>query len=182
VQGSAGRGRGAHTGNLSSTQVPKGPGAPRAARARGRGRGSATWTARGRGRGAAAVNHATNGTHQAAEVSGPGVAKSPFAQLNQQKSVASPFGAQPAQQSPFSKAADGSSNGAKNPFAKPATTMNRQMSGKLGGAGSNAAASMDNSSSMQSYQERFDKVSQPYHDDGKYDYKPYGTNCIAAQN
>ncbi|KAJ5562607.1 SAC3/GANP/Nin1/mts3/eIF-3 p25 [Penicillium sp. DV-2018c] len=161
VQGSAGRGRGAHPGS-SSTHAVRGSGAPRAARARGRGRGSMTWTARGRGRGAAVANNTTNGTHQAAEGSGPGVApgvaNSPFAQLNQQKSVASPFGGQPAQQSPFSKAAGGTGQGAKNPFAKPATAMNRQTSEKFGGAGFNAAGSVDNASLMQSYQERFDKL------------------------
>ncbi|KAJ5146000.1 uncharacterized protein N7515_000564 [Penicillium bovifimosum] len=157
VQGSAGRGRGAHPGN-SSTHAVKGSGAQRATRARGRGRGSATWTARGRGRGAAVVNHTTNGTPQTGEAPGSTVAHSPFAQLNQQKSVASPFGVPSAQQSPFSKAADGTSQGAKNPFAKPATTMNRQTSGKFGGAGFNASGSMGNASSMQSYQERFDKL------------------------
>jgi hypothetical protein len=145
-----------------------------------------TWTARGRGRGAAVANNTTNGTHQAAEGSGPGVApgvaNSPFAQLNQQKSVASPFGGQPAQQSPFSKAAGGTGQGAKNPFAKPATAMNRQTSEKFGGAGFNAAGSVDNASLMQSYQERFDKVSQPYLDDGQPGHGSYETNCIAVEN
>ncbi|KAJ5794841.1 SAC3/GANP/Nin1/mts3/eIF-3 p25 [Penicillium paradoxum] len=155
---SSGRGRGASTGN--STYVARGSGAPRAGRARGRGRGSATWTARGRGRGAGAANYPTNGTHQPTEASGPAVVNSPFAQLNQQKSAPSPFGAQPAQASPFSRVQNGlsSSNVAKNPFAQPTANMNQQPPAKIIGGGSHAVASMDNASMMGSYQERFDRL------------------------
>ncbi|KAJ5685624.1 hypothetical protein N7536_008243 [Penicillium majusculum] len=155
VQGSTGRGRGGHT----STYVPRGSGAPRAARARGRGRGSVTWTARGRGRGAGAANHTANGPQQPAEGPKPGVVNSPFAQSNQQKPVASPFGAQPAQQSPFSRVSNNASasNVAKNPFAQPNITK-QQSSAKFVGGGSNVAASMEHASTLNTYQERFDKL------------------------
>ncbi|KAJ9485033.1 hypothetical protein VN97_g8326 [Penicillium thymicola] len=155
VQGSTGRGRGGHT----STYVPRGSGAPRAARARGRGRGSATWTARGRGRGAGAANHTANGSQLPVEGPKPGVVNSPFAQSDQQKPVASPFGAQPAQQSPFSRVSNNASasNVAKNPFAQPNITK-QQSSAKFVGGGSNVAASMEHASTLNTYQERFDKL------------------------
>ncbi|KAI2740467.1 hypothetical protein DTO013E5_5508 [Penicillium roqueforti] len=155
VPGSTGRGRGGHT----ATYVPRGSSAPRATRARGRGRGSVTWTARGRGRGAGAVNHTANGSQQPAEGLNPGVVSSPFAQSNQQKSVASPFGAQPAQQSPFSRVSNSASasNVAKNPFAQPMNTT-KQKSSKFVGGGSNVAAAMEHASTLNNYQERFDKL------------------------
>ncbi|KAJ6169707.1 hypothetical protein N7497_002550 [Penicillium chrysogenum] len=156
VQGSTGRGRGGHT----STYVPRGSGAPRAARARGRGRGSATWTARGRGRGAGAAGHTVNEPQQPAEGPKPGVVKSPFMQSNQQKAAASPFGAQPAQQSPFSRVSNSASasNVAKNPFAQPTNIAKQQPSTKFVGAGSNVAAAMEHASTLNNYQERFDKL------------------------
>ncbi|KAJ5165124.1 SAC3/GANP/Nin1/mts3/eIF-3 p25 [Penicillium coprophilum] len=159
VQGSTGRGRGGNTGH-TSTYVPRGAGAPRAARARGRGRGSATWTARGRGRGAGAASHIVQGSQQPAEGPKDGVVNSPFAQLNQQKPVVSPFGAQPAQQSPFSKVTNtaSASNVTKNPFAQPTTNMKQQTSKKFVGGGSNTAASMEHASTLSNYQERFDKL------------------------
>ena len=160
MQGSTGRGRGGHT----STYVPRGSGAPRAARARGRGRGSATWTARGRGRGAGAAGHTVNEPQQPAEGPKPGVVKSPFMQSNQQKAAASPFGAQPAQQSPFSRVSNSASasNVAKNPFAQPTNIAKQQPSTKFVGAGSNVAAAMEHASTLNNYQERFDKVSLPF--------------------
>lgn len=168
MQGSTGRGRGGHT----STYVPRGSGAPRAARARGRGRGSMTWTARGRGRGAGAANHTANGSQQPAEGPKPGVVNSPFAQSNQQKPVASPFGAQPAQQSPFSRVSNNASasNVAKNPFAQPNVTK-QQSSAKFVGGGSNVAASMEHASTLNTYQERFDKVSLYFLENGQHDHR-----------
>ncbi|CAI7603231.1 unnamed protein product [Penicillium glandicola] len=159
VQGPTGRGRGGNPGQ-TSTYVPRGSSAPRAARARGRGRGSATWTARGRGRGAGAATHTVNGSQQPAEGPKPGVVNSPFAQSSQQKSVASPFGAQSAQQSPFSKVTNNASasNVAKNPFAQPTHNVKPQSSAKLIGGGSNVAASMEHASTLNNYQERFDKL------------------------
>ncbi|KAJ5360378.1 SAC3/GANP/Nin1/mts3/eIF-3 p25 [Penicillium concentricum] len=159
VQGSTGRGRGVNSGH-TSTYVPRGAGAPRAARARGRGRGSATWTARGRGRGAGAASHILHGTQQPVEGPKPSVVNSPFVQPNQQKPVASPFGAQPAQQSPFSRVTNSASasNVAKNPFAQPANNMKQQSSTKFVGGGSNLAASMEHASTLSNYQERFDKL------------------------
>ncbi|KAJ5518315.1 SAC3/GANP/Nin1/mts3/eIF-3 p25 [Penicillium expansum] len=155
VQSSTGRGRGGPT----STYVPRGAGAPRATRARGRGRGSMTWTARGRGRGAGAATHTVNGSQQPAEGPNPGVVNSPFGQLNQQKPVASPFGAQPAQQSPFSKVSNNASasNVAKNPFAQPTNVTKQQSSAKFVGGGSNVAASTEHASTLSNYQDRFDK-------------------------
>ncbi|KAJ5512580.1 SAC3/GANP/Nin1/mts3/eIF-3 p25 [Penicillium fimorum] len=159
VQGSTGRGRGGNPGH-TPTYVPRGASAPRAARARGRGRGSSTWTARGRGRGAGAASHIAHESQQPAEGPKPGVINSPFAQTNQQKSVASPFGAQPAQQSPFSSVTDSASasNVAKNPFAQPTSNMKQQSSTKFVGGGSNIAASMEHASTLSNYQERFDKL------------------------
>ncbi|KGO68978.1 SAC3/GANP/Nin1/mts3/eIF-3 p25 [Penicillium italicum] len=156
VQGSTGRGRGGHT----STYVPRGAGALRAARARGRGRGSVTWTARGRGRGAGAATHTVNESQQPEEGPKPGVVNSPFGQPIQQKPVASPFGAQPAQQSPFSGVSNNASasNVAKNPFAQPTNIMKQQSSAKFVGGGSNIAASMEHASTLNNYQERFDKL------------------------
>lgn len=174
VPGSTGRGRGGHT----ATYVPRGSSAPRATRARGRGRGSVTWTARGRGRGAGAVNHTANGSQQPAEGLNPGVVSSPFAQSNQQKSVASPFGAQPAQQSPFSRVSNSASasNVAKNPFAQPMNTT-KQKSSKFVGGGSNVAAAMEHASTLNNYQERFDKVSLPFLETGRHDH---GANPICS--
>ncbi|KAJ5199079.1 SAC3/GANP/Nin1/mts3/eIF-3 p25 [Penicillium cf. griseofulvum] len=159
VQGSTGRGRGGNPGH-TTTYVPRGAGAPRATRARGRGRGSMTWTARGRGRGAGAASHIANGSQQPTEGPKPGVVDSPFAQLNQQKSLASPFGAQPAQQSPFSRVTTSASgsNVAKNPFAQPASSAKKLTSTKFIGGGSNIAASMEHASTLNNYQERFDKL------------------------
>lgn len=179
MQGTAVRGRGANTG-YSTAYVARGSGAPRAGRARGRGRGSATWTARGRGRGAGAATHTMNGTHQPAEGSKPGVVNSPFAQLNQQKPVASPFGAQSAQHSPFSKVSNGAPNVAKNPFAQAATNINQQSSAKSVGAGSSAPVFVDNASTMQTYQERFDKVSLPLLDTGHHGRERYGTDLFCS--
>ncbi|KAJ6185892.1 hypothetical protein N7519_007193 [Penicillium mononematosum] len=90
----------------------------------------------------------------------PGVVKSPFAQSNQQKAVASPFGAQPAQQSPFSRVSNSASpsNVAKNPFAQPTNITRQQPSTKFVGAGSNVAAAMEHASTLNNYQERFDKL------------------------
>ncbi|KAG0155990.1 hypothetical protein PDIDSM_3166 [Penicillium digitatum] len=156
VQGSTGRGRGEHT----STYVPRGSGAPRAARARGRGRGSVTWTARGRGRGAGAATHTVNGSQQPTEGPKPSAANSLFGQPNQHKPVASLFGAQPAQpaqHSPFSRLSAASSV-AKNPFAQPTSVKKQQSSTKFVGGGSNVAASMEHASTLNNYQERFDKL------------------------
>jgi predicted lipid-binding transport protein (Tim44 family) len=123
-----------------------------------------TWTARGRGRGAGAASHIADGSQQPTEAPKPGAVNSPFGQLNQQKSVASPFGAQPAQQSPFSGVAGSAlaSNVAKNPFAQPASSAKKFTSTKFIGGGSNIAASMEHASTLSTYQERFDKVGLPF--------------------
>lgn len=103
-----------------------------------------------------------NEPQQPAEGPKPGVVKSPFTQSNQQKAAAaSPFGAQPAQQSPFSRVSNSASasNVAKNPFAQPTNIAKQQPSTKFVGAGSNVAAAMEHASTLNNYQERFDKVS-----------------------
>jgi hypothetical protein len=83
-------------------------------------------------------------------------------QSDQQKSVASPFGAQAAQPSPFSRVSNSASasNVANNPFAQNVTKQ--QPSTKFVGAGSNVAAAMEHASTLNNYQERFDKVSLPF--------------------
>lgn len=170
--GATGRGRGANTGH-SSGFVPRGSSAPRAGRARGRGRGSATWTARGRGRGAANGN--LNGVHKPVEGTAPSAVTSPFAQLNQQKAATSPFGGQP---SPF-----GTPNGTSfsaltnqptqikpvNPFSKPIgktpfsqnfVNMAPSPPASMHDGAPPAAVPVENASILNSYQERYDQVSQ----------------------
>jgi hypothetical protein len=177
AQGFTGRGRGTNTG-LTSTYAPRGTGAPRAGRARGRGRGSTTWTARGRGRGA--PNGIVNGTHQNGEGNKPTGMHSPFAQINQQNPIASPFGGQPCQESPFSRTPNGSpaptisSSSSQpqptNPFSQPTVNspfsqtsahMNTQASAGLTGAAPPSTVPVENASTMNSYQERYEQVSQP---------------------
>jgi hypothetical protein len=166
VQASTGRGRGTNAG-YSSTYTPRGTSAPRAGRARGRGRGPSTWTARGRGRGAAQGNV---GTQQTGERTKPSEVNSPFAQLNQQKAIASPFGAQSAQASPFSRTPNttpppnlsNSSSQPKtvNPFAK--TIANTAISrSTINMAPQGGAVPVEDASTLNSYQERYDQVSQP---------------------
>ena len=185
MQGFTGRGRGTDAG-YSTTYAPRGTGAPRAGRARGRGRGSATWTARGRGRGA--PNGTINGTHQTGEGNKPNGVHSPFAQVNQQNSIASPFGAQPAQESPFSRTPNGtppstltnsssqpqpfnpfSQTIADSPFSQTSDNMNRQASTGLTGSAPPSAVPVENASTMNSYQERYEQVSQLIHEAGLHE-------------
>lgn len=168
-----GRGRGASAGH-SSGFVPRGSSAPRAGRARGRGRGSATWTARGRGRGAA--NGTMNGVHKPVEGTAPIAVASPFAQLNQQKTAISPFGGQ---QSPFSGTPNGTlSSGLTNqpaqtkpvnpfskPIGKPPFSRNSVNTAppppaSMPDGTPPTAVPVENASTLNSYQERYDQVSQ----------------------
>ncbi|KAJ5319180.1 uncharacterized protein N7506_011884 [Penicillium brevicompactum] len=180
AQGSTGRGRGT-TAGFGSTNAPRGSGAPRAGRARGRGRGSATWIApgRGRGRGRGTANGAVNGTtHQSAEGTQPNGVHSPFAQPSQQSQVASPFGTQPAQDSPFSRTPNGtpplsSTNPSlqppsvnpfqhpttNNPFAQQSSNMaSPAPSGFAGGAQQDPPVPIEHASAMNMYQERYDQL------------------------
>ncbi|KAJ6034853.1 hypothetical protein N7499_002070 [Penicillium canescens] len=157
AQGSAGRGRGGSSG-LAAAQFQgnnaRGDGKDRG---RGRGRGQSQYRGRGRGRGAGAASHTVNGTQQAT-AGDPGATTSPFARSNQQNSsVASPFGLQPVQQSPFSalQKASPASNLSNNPFAKPAQNMNHQGSVAFSRIGSGGP--VENASSG-NYQDRYDKL------------------------
>ncbi|OQE12347.1 hypothetical protein PENVUL_c001G09190 [Penicillium vulpinum] len=149
VQGSTGRGRGGNTGH-TSTFVSRG-------------------SARGRGRGAGAVSQTGNGSQQPTEGPRPGIVNSPFVQSNQQKPVASPFGAQPAQKSPFSRILSNNTsagNTTKNPFAQPTNTKQKPSTKFIGG-GSNTTAIMEHASTLNTYQERFDKVSLLFLENGQ---------------
>jgi hypothetical protein len=102
-------------------------------------------------------------------------------QSDQQKSVASPFGAQAAQPSPFSRVSNSASasNVANNPFAQPTNVAKQQPSTKFVGAGSNVAAAMEHASTLNNYQERFNKVSLPF---SKMDKANTELTKFAAEN
>ena len=158
AQGSVGRGRGGNSG-LAATHFQgnnaRGDGKDRG---RGRGRGQNQYRGRGRGRGAGAASHTVNGTQQAT-AGNPDATTSPFARSNQQNSsVASPFGLQPVQQSPFSALQKSSpaSNFSNNPFAKPVQDMNHQDSVAFSRNGSSGPVG---NASSGNYQDRYDQVS-----------------------
>jgi hypothetical protein len=88
----------------------------------------------------------------------PSATASPFARSNQQNaSVATPFGGQPIDQSPFSGFQKGNpaSSSSKNPFAKPEQNMYKQNSAAFNRNGS--AGPVGNTSSG-SFQDRYDQV------------------------
>jgi hypothetical protein len=123
-----------------------------------------------------------NGAHQNGEGNEPNGVHSPFAQANQQTPIASTFGAQPGQESPFSRTPNGSpaptSNSTftqsqpTNPFSQPTVNspfsqnpanMNTQASAGLTGAAPGGAVPVENASTMNNYQERYEQVSPLIH-------------------
>ncbi|KAJ5573879.1 uncharacterized protein N7459_008306 [Penicillium hispanicum] len=151
-----GRGRGAPAGRGSQFQS-RGGFAPRASKHRGRGRGSISQSFRGRGAGASHAGAPTT------ETSSPAATNSPFAQLNKEKPVPSPFGGNQTVQakSPFPASSNTTAAPTFNSHSQPLSGKRFPTQGLANGAISGPAqpVPVEDASVMARYNERYEQVS-----------------------
>lgn len=150
----AGRGRGSSSARGSHFQSRGSRG-----RRTSKWRGAAQEVGRGAGdaTGAAHLTTSATDTHQAARPS------SPFAQLNQQKPSANPFGGQQSQRkSPFSGMANARATRGTRGAARGASRQNiqKQPLGTIAGNGPMQPVPVEDASVLASYHERYEQVSK----------------------